>query len=1130
MNYQNYPGISSYSKLDFPKFNGEDLKSWLFKVDKFFDFDNIDGQKSGIGCNSHGGSIQWHQSFMRCNILPPGMREIERFGADYDDPMEEIKKIANWFCREQFLKPPYLSCTELLGSKFYKQFPYPTTNSGPSYKRTSDQKFQSKPLLSTPAIESSVSNKGFTRRRLSIEEMNDKRAQGLCYFCPEKYAPGHKCKNLKQLYLLEVEELKEELTQQEGELMGEVGMEMVEVNQPLEQMEISAHALNGSLGFRTLRVTGYHSKKPLNILVDTGSSHNFMDPELAKTLGCATKSTTPQMVTAANGNMIRVDKVSHVIWLLQGAEFAVDFLLLPLGSCEVVLGVQWLLTLGDIKMNFNKLTMEFWYKGKKHLLRGNQSQLCMIQVVPTMCTELYALETKEEANTDPRILAVIQEFRELFAEPTQLPPSKGVFDHRIVLHNGIVQPSCSPFASPVVLVGKKDGTWRLCVDYRDLNKHTVKNKFPIPIVEDLLDELGGSTIFSKIDLRAGYHQLRMAEEDIPKTAFRTHSGHFEYLVMPFGLSNAPATFQGLMNTVFQKFLRKSVLVFFDDILICKTVEDHLLHLRSVFVEMKKHQLLAKESKCFFGVARIEYLGHFITKDGVSTDPQKISADSFKWSTLATSAFEKLKEALTKAPVLALPDANKTFVLETDASGFGIGAVLMQEGHPIAFISKTLSNRHAAMSVYDRELLAIVHAVSKWSQYLLGQRFIIRTDQKALKFLMEQKLHTNSQLMWLTKLMPFDYVIEYKKGVENKVVDALSMETDADLKAIVAQLQAGQGPTHFSWVQNQLRRKGKLVVGRVPQQISIISLGIALQGGHSGVEKGSYLVLLEGHKKRCQSISMDFIDGLPKSKSHEVILVVVDSDRDVVFLSSFWQELFALQGVQLNTSTAYHPQSDGQTECYTDHTYEALYGRPPPLHLPYLPGESDSAEVDNTLLNREFKLQLMKHHLMRAQLRMKQQADSHRSDRNFEVGDWVYFKVQPYRQVSIATHPYHKLAAKFYGPFQQHSRFTLQFMCPCLRSVNLLKFLFHLLLILLNCPQPEAILQRRMVKRGNKAVAQVLVKWHGLSLEFFNSLKTRFSQFDLEVKDLLMRGVLIHELVSAVGNELVIVEFQKLVGS
>uniref|UniRef100_M1BG77 1-aminocyclopropane-1-carboxylate oxidase homolog n=1 Tax=Solanum tuberosum TaxID=4113 RepID=M1BG77_SOLTU len=342
--------------------------------------------------------------------------------------------------------------------------------------------------------------------------------------------------------------------------------------------------------------------------------------------------------------------------------------------------------------------------------------------------------------------------------------------------------------------------------------------------------------------------------------------------------------------------------------------------------------------------------------------------------------------------------------------------------------------------------------------------------------------------------------------------------------------------------------------------------------------------------------MDFIDGLPKSHGYEVILVVVDrlskyghfiplkhpytaqsvakvfmdvivrlhglpdnitSDRDAVFLSTFWQELFSLQGVQLNLSSAYHPQSDGQTEvlnrcletylrcfCAEDakgwydclpmaefwyntchHSaieltpYEALYGRPPPLHLPYLPGESSSAEVDNTLINRELKLQLLRHHLIRAQLRMKQQADKHRSDRSFAVGDWVYFKVRPYRQVTISETPHHKLAAKYYGPFQIIRKvgpvaYTLLFpdsvkIHPTVH-VSLLKKCYEVPSLVTyppttdlanpHCSDPEAILQRRMVKKGNKAVTQVLVKWKDLSAdaatwEYSNILKTRFPSFD-----------------------------------
>ncbi|XP_009780569.1 uncharacterized protein [Nicotiana sylvestris] len=499
------------------------------------------------------------------------------------------------------------------------------------------------------------------RRRLTPVEMEEKRAQGLCFFCDKKYVVGHKCQAKRQLFSLEVEECgtieEEQVT--EGK---EEEEEAIEVK-VLENCAISLQALKGTMGYQTLRLRSFMEQQPLEIFIDCRSTHNFIDEYTSKRLGCKISKIKHQLVQVADGREVPTDSMCKGFqWLMQGTVFQDDFLVFPIGKSDLFLGIQWLYPLDDIKFNFKKLLMEFEYQGKLLTLRG-------------------------------------------------------------------IQPKFK----------------------------TMKAKSLEKIV------VGGSQLFMVKVHAAGTESTGVKE------------GHIE---------EQPTEVKGYLRTFSQK------------------------------------------SKCVFAAERIEYLGHYIAADGVSTDPRKVEAvslwhepqtvtqlrgflglagyyrrfirnygiiskpltdmlrkDSFFWSEDAKATFQQLKESLTTAPVLALPNFSLVSVVETDACNVGIGAVLMQKGHPIAFLSKGLTKRHHSLFVYEKELLALVLVVNKWSQYLTGRSFIVRTDQKALKFLLEQKLHTGTQLNWITKLMQFNFEIEYKKGRENKAVDALSRLPTVNLSAM-----------------------------------------------------------------------------------------------------------------------------------------------------------------------------------------------------------------------------------------------------------------------------------------------------------------------------------------------------------
>jgi hypothetical protein len=535
---------------------------------------------------------------------------------------------------------------------------------------------------------------------------------------------------------------------------------------------------------------------------------------------------------------------------------------------------------------------------------------------------------------------------------------------------------------------------------------------------------------------------------------------------------------------------------------------------------------------------------------------------FVWSTAHEDAFITLKQALSSTPVLALPDFSLSFHIETDASGTGVGVVLQQNGHPLAYISKALGPRNQGLSTYE-EYLAIVLAVDQWRHYLLQNEFFIHTDQKSLIRLNEQRLHTPWQQRLFTKLLGLRYRIVYRRGVENSVADALSRHRhpeellaisapahmwlsqlsdwypqDPEASALLAQLALNpDSHSPFSLHQGIIRFKNRLWLGsnKDLQAAVLTALHNSPIGGHSGAPvtyqkvkqlfywpslksdvlkyvqscttciqakpyRSSYPGLLQPIPVPTATwdvISMDFIEGLPRSGSANAILVIVDkyskyahfvplrhpftaagvaklfmdniyklhglpsaiiSDRDRIFTSRFWQSLFKLAGTSLHMSSAYHPQSDRQTErvnqcpktflrCFVNacpsqwihwlslaeywyntssHSalgrspFEVLYGFPPrhmgvPSSAPNLP------ELSRWLEDRQLMLQLVRQHLLRAQARMKRQADKRRSERSFSVGDMVFVKLQPYVQSSVARRAHHKLAFRFFGPYRVLAR-------------------------------------------------------------------------------------------------------------
>lgn len=580
----------------------------------------------------------------------------------------------------------------------------------------------------------------------------------------------------------------------------------------------------------------------LEAMIDTGACGSFIDETIVTRLNIPTRiKERPFPVKVIDGSPLASSPVSsETIPLLVSAqhehfEFC-SFDIISSPHFPIVLGLPWLL-LHKPTVNWHTLSVEFTSPYCASTCLRSHSITCLSQ------TPSLPLPYQDFADVFcPKLAETLPPHRPYDCPIDLLPNSKIPFGHVYSLsqpelqhlrtyldenvRKGFIRPSTSPAGAGMFFVTNKDGSLRPIIDYRELNKVTIKNRYPLPLIPDLIERLRTATVFTKLDLKGAYNLVRIRAGDEWKTAFRTRYGLYEYLVMPFGLANAPATFQFFVNDIFHDLLDICVVVYLDDILIySENLDSHRKHVRWVLSRLRTHNLYAKMEKCSFETTSVTFLGYIISPEGVKMDNRKVeciqnwpqpttrkgvqkflgfanfyrkfirnfsalakpltqltsSKTPFRWGSAPQKAFDSLKTKFTTAPILRLPNPNLQFVLEVDASNHAVGAVLSQKPdslsplHPVGFFSKSLSSSEINYSIGEKELLAIKLAFQNWRHLLEGSflPIVVYTDHNNLQFIQRCKTLSARQMRWLIFFERFNFTITYRAGSRNGKADALS---------------------------------------------------------------------------------------------------------------------------------------------------------------------------------------------------------------------------------------------------------------------------------------------------------------------------------------------------------------------